>query len=105
MSRPVPLTYVAGYVRLIHQPREGVGADEEGQEDAQSHTELIARYIAEQRAKDDRHARDEQQHDAKVARHLAFAPLFFTPRARPRASSPINMLSRPATIRNVLPYS
>src|ERR1017187_963715 len=82
------------------QPADGESAEHEGAEQPAREPQLIARRVSEERPEDRRDTGREQHHDAKMTRHAAFRP-----RARSDASRTMRAFSRPATMRNVLPYS
>src|SRR5262245_25127316 len=83
-----------------HDPAERVSAEHEAGENTRAKTKLVFRLVAEQHREHRRHARGKQNHHAEMGGHARLRP-----RARSNASSATSTFNRPATIRNVLPYS
>src|SRR5690242_3783115 len=83
----------------IKDPAEGNATDHERREQLRTEPQLLFRVVTHQRPEDDGDEERKSDHQAGVRRvHLR-------PCVTSNASSTTSMLSRPATIRNALPYS
>src|SRR4051812_24458209 len=82
----------------IHEPAERGGRQHEAAEHQPAQPRLFAGIVFGDHREDERHEKREQRHEEQVALH-------FRPFATSYASMTTSRLSRPATIRNALPYS
>ncbi len=96
-SQWVPSCRSSQRQRIEQPPDEDARADESCEEPP-AELQLLTRLIAHERRKHDRHEQREDHHQSEVAGHLR-------PLAMSNASRTTSMLSSPATITKVFPYS
>src|SRR4249920_3159637 len=82
----------------VHEPAEHGGRQHEAAEHHPAQPRLVAGIVFGDHRENERHKEREQRHEEQVALH-------FRPFATSYASMTTSRLSRPATIRNALPYS